>query len=109
MTHIYVPCEEVNIETVAVDGAYYHKVWAQITDDLQITMDLDLQHIGRITDYDLRETYADDTYPDSVRDAIETLIREVWFKGVDGAEARIKSYKDTHLTNLICKLPEGEN
>ena len=99
MTHIYVPCDEVNIETVCEDGYYYHKVWAQITDTVQVTMDLDLVHIERITDCDLRETYADDTYPDSVRSAIETLLREVWFKDRDGAEQKIKSYQQSLLHN----------
>lgn len=106
MADIYVPYDEVKIETINEGAYYYHKVWAQITDGLQITMDLDLPHIERIVDYDLRAAYADDTYPQAVRDAIKTLIREVYCESADEAELRIKSYEAEHTANLICALED---
>jgi len=106
MPDIYVPYDEVKIETIKEDNYYYHKVWAQITDDLQITMCLDLPHINQIVDCDLRETYSDDEYSQNVRDAIKTLLREVYCTDQSAAEARIKSYEAEHTVNLICALED---
>lgn len=90
------------LEVIKQDDGHDFAVWVDLTDDVQITMALDYDIVEQIILTDLRDTYADPDYPDTVRNAIAILIKEVWTCDEESAAKKLAAF-DRALANNRAK------